>query len=560
MSLSRFRAPRCFVACAALIAVLCSPGTALSNEAVEAATQAAGINEAHCADLYSLNIEQSAETYPKVSEAWKRVSQVYDRTSEPYLLYWRGVLAQCLGQAELAVNDFQAFVQSQDGLGLFASLVRKAKTRLRRLGGQVKAGQGAAASWFRSPDVLEVRLSYRGGGGVRFLDCLDEVGEPGRIENTACLGSLYHKDVKAPGISPVGLELAFDLYPLSAASFLGLGARALVDIAVPTYEYCGKPVGGSEGGQQGGAGNSQGYTCTDQRSARPAQGVDFHGHAPGPVTQVYVGPVIRLKNSVASGGRGAEVRIEPRFAMGFGRFAPWAGSPKYHNTVGFLDAGSYAMRHFGGSLALSTAVELGSSTIVTLSGEVAVYAPVGVEGTPRVTDPQPVLQEWTLSGASDGAPVTVVEEVQVVPEVWQSRRMYASGRAGLLVPHEKANIAIGPFFQTAFHSAQVVYIDHETNSWNAGAFRYLRPYRYESLLGHPMLDTHFQVAQNVRPPGSNGTDPATGEDNVAIANPGNPQSEVQEEGFARKLHSTRRNDLYFLVGLEVRFGVRPRRK
>jgi len=545
MPLSHLKFVGRYLALVGAALLLLSPGPVWANEAVDAATQAAGINEAHCADLHSLNIEQSADSYPKVSEAWGRVSQVYEKSGEPYLLYWRGVLAQCLGQSELAINDFQSFVQSQEGLGLFASLVRKAKTRLRRLGSQASAGQGAAANWLRLRDLLEVRISYRGGGGLRSLACIDPVGSPGqggRVENTACVGSPNRKTVQVPGITPLGVEVGLDLFPVRKASFLGLGARLLLDLAVPSYEYCGQEL---SGGSDGGATDSPStYSCTP---THPLPGVDFHGHAPGPITQVYLGPALRVLSSVASGVRAGEWRIEPRFAMAFGRFAPWAGSPKYHNDednpVGFLDAGSYALRHFGASLAMSGSVELGAQAIFSVGGEIAVYAPAGADGTPRIADAQPVLKEWFIDDLAAASPVTVVEEVRVMPDVWQSHRLYASGRAALLVPHQKANIAIGPFFQTVFHSSQVVYIDHGSNAWNAGSFQYLRPYRYEELLGHPLLNEHFRVAQG----------PSIEEG--APLNPGNPASEVQEEGFVRKVHSTRRSDLYFLLGVELRFGV-----
>ena len=38
-----------------------------------------------------------ASSVVSVSAVWEDVGRQYEASSEPYLLYWRGVLAQCLG-------------------------------------------------------------------------------------------------------------------------------------------------------------------------------------------------------------------------------------------------------------------------------------------------------------------------------------------------------------------------------------------------------------------------------------------------------------------------------
>ena len=54
-----------------------------------------------------------------VGEVWARLSEQYEKSGESYLLYWRGVLAQCMDQEDRALC----------GLAAFRSLMPRASVR-----------------------------------------------------------------------------------------------------------------------------------------------------------------------------------------------------------------------------------------------------------------------------------------------------------------------------------------------------------------------------------------------------------------------------------------------
>jgi hypothetical protein len=73
----------------------------------------------------------------EVTEVWQDVIASYEQTGATFLLYWRGVLGQCLGQAERAAKDLELFVALEEKEDTFATQVRDARTRLRRMGVEV---------------------------------------------------------------------------------------------------------------------------------------------------------------------------------------------------------------------------------------------------------------------------------------------------------------------------------------------------------------------------------------------------------------------------------------
>ncbi len=75
----------------------------------------------------------AAQSLARVGDVWARVSEAYERSKEPYLLYWRGVLGQCLNQDERAVADLEGFLAGVGDESTYTDLVRDATVRLRRL-------------------------------------------------------------------------------------------------------------------------------------------------------------------------------------------------------------------------------------------------------------------------------------------------------------------------------------------------------------------------------------------------------------------------------------------
>jgi hypothetical protein len=98
-----------------------------------AATEAHRVRDELCSDGALADTTTAAKSLAEVTEVWAAVSEQLDRSRKVYLLYWRGVLAQCLSQEDRAISDLTKFVDSQDGRSLWESLVADARLRLQRL-------------------------------------------------------------------------------------------------------------------------------------------------------------------------------------------------------------------------------------------------------------------------------------------------------------------------------------------------------------------------------------------------------------------------------------------
>lgn len=114
----------------------------------------------HCADVAAREANLVASSVVTVSAVWQEVGRQYEASSEPYLLYWRGVLAQCLGFDELATTDLGRFEEEEASSAAHAGLVQDARRRLRRLG-------TASRPTFPAPGAAQITvLSLLGSGGV----------------------------------------------------------------------------------------------------------------------------------------------------------------------------------------------------------------------------------------------------------------------------------------------------------------------------------------------------------------------------------------------------------
>ena len=107
-----------------------------------------------------------------MGEAWATVSRSYSQAPEPYLLYWRGILAQCLGQTERAIQDLRSFHDRNATDPDLRSLATDARRRLRTLGVNLKKppAQPRTAGAALAPTGLGIATGI--GWGGYYLDTL----------------------------------------------------------------------------------------------------------------------------------------------------------------------------------------------------------------------------------------------------------------------------------------------------------------------------------------------------------------------------------------------------
>lgn len=440
----------------ACLACLLLPALAAAQDgAMDLAMEADSVNQEHCADLYSSQVGQAASSTLAVAEVWGRLSEVYEATQAPYLLYWRGVLAQCLGRDEAAAEDLNAFVESQAGQTMFDDLVRKAKARLRRLGGSSNVGQGASAAYLRSAPVLEVELGYAAGSGLHELSCTDTRDF---AINGRCAGLDGWRSHVGPAAALVGFTGRVDVFPNRA---FGVGARVALD-----------------------AGPSGGLT----------------GHAPAPALLVAVGPQVRLLTSVSSGARAGWFRVELRLALSVTQLAPIAGLNKFADLQGFLDAGTWSLRHLGPAAWVHGAVELSPSVIFTVGGHAAWFIPGADPWSEQLDVGASRDIRWELSENPDADSAVRSEDVQHQPDLLRSSQLRGGLRFGLLFATPGRSLALGPFLSADLNRAAIVFPDDADDEW-------------------------------------------CGSEACTLPN-------IEE----RKVYSTQRHDVLVRVGIEVRFG------
>ncbi len=402
-----------------LATALSAASASAADPAVEAAVLADDVVQAHCASLYDTPVDRAASATMAIAGALARVDDVHAQTGATYLLYWRGVLSHCLGRDEAALEDLTAFVKSQEGANAFPSLVRQARTRIRRLGDRARLGQGAAGAMLTRGARLEVDASWSAGSGVHELVCTD--ADDWGTANSTCVGAEDHFAAYAAAFVPARVGLRIDGFP---ARGFGLGGRLLLALPAPS----GLP----------------------------------DGRSPGPTLQVEVGPQLRLVDSVGSGRRPGWLRVELRFAASLARLSPLAGTTKYPGvTGGYLDAGSWLLVQPGFAARLEGALELSPRVALLLSGRFAWYAPLPGAAAPRVVEPS----EVDLL-APDGTMRT--ERVEILPDPIRSSQLSAGGRVGLAFP-VGPELAVGPFLAVDWLRAGLVFPNSEADCWLVGS-------------------------------------------------------------------------------------------
>ena len=261
----------------ALSLVPCSLGVARAGEAEDAALATHAVRQKYCAEAATEKNTAVAKALAEIMPVFVQVSEVYDATQEEFLLYWRGVLQECIGKEELAQQDLQAFIASK-AAGAFPDLATDASRRLRRMrrlaargAGRLSRGQdaplfllgvGAGMSRLVVPEVSEfnyflaqIDLSVRLVGPLRAVvhgrfsisESYDEAGVwQGEGEGARSVLALFGAgvEVRIPGPVSPRFGALFQLAPNPESEEFGgaedeygggvlVGAAGLVGVDIP---------------------------------------------------------------------------------------------------------------------------------------------------------------------------------------------------------------------------------------------------------------------------------------------------------------------------------------
>ncbi len=186
------------------LALLLLPASALAGPAEEIATRAQHAHEAHCPEVAGTEDEgDAARAIVEVGGVWAELADVHDATGATWLLYWRGLLAQCIGQDARAVEALIGFVESGAEAEGMAAMVRNARKRLRRL-----APDYSPPKRQRSVPSAEVRGRVAGGVALAVGAAGAGVGSSvgfGTLSNThATLTGATHPAAEAESLVVTG--------------------------------------------------------------------------------------------------------------------------------------------------------------------------------------------------------------------------------------------------------------------------------------------------------------------------------------------------------------------
>ena len=217
---------------------LATPALA-ADRAEQAAVDAAEVHQRYCADTYNQDIGEAGSSIAAVSEIWASMSDLPESTGETGLLYWRGLLAECLSRSDHAVADLQRFVELHGGDPTWAQPVRDAERRLARLrGGPTPSNNKPEPSRLVAVGA-GIAAGVAGGvfGGLSGL----RAGHAAGFDETYHSGNLTTSQFAA--VDALGADAARDANALAAAgvaagitSIATLLSAALVPRASPQRE------------------------------------------------------------------------------------------------------------------------------------------------------------------------------------------------------------------------------------------------------------------------------------------------------------------------------------
>ncbi len=131
---------------------------ALAAAPTDVAIQAAEVHEELCADAAGNDISSAGSSIARVSGTWVEVSEAYEESKDQSLLYWRGLLALCIGRDDLGSADLEAFVATSGDDKALVGQVKDAKKRLRRV-----SAKSAPASTGPDPGGIALGVGLAGG-------------------------------------------------------------------------------------------------------------------------------------------------------------------------------------------------------------------------------------------------------------------------------------------------------------------------------------------------------------------------------------------------------------
>ena len=192
-----------------------------SEDAEAVAAEAEQVMQQNCSDAAGDDTTLAAQSVARVSEVWARVSATLEATRKIYLLYWRGVLAQCLDQEARALEDLQAFLSARGESTIWASLVANAERRVGRLERKLGRARGPA------PAVGPVLGAVALGGASGAFAALSGWQWAQAEAQGQALYSGAHIGPNAPAFYAEGDQLADRSRAFLGAS-VGTGAAAVV--------------------------------------------------------------------------------------------------------------------------------------------------------------------------------------------------------------------------------------------------------------------------------------------------------------------------------------------
>ncbi len=126
---------------------------------------AAAVVERQCDEIGGRSVLAAAEALTDIGAVWGQVAASFAEHRTPYLLYWRGVLGQCLAQDGRALSDLLDFVRlAEDDPGQ-SSLVQDARRRVRLIRRGVPLAWQAAAEGDSGRPQRAAGLGLLVGGG-----------------------------------------------------------------------------------------------------------------------------------------------------------------------------------------------------------------------------------------------------------------------------------------------------------------------------------------------------------------------------------------------------------
>jgi hypothetical protein len=197
------------------------------------ALEASDVQNKHCADAYGRDTTRALQSIATVAEVWARVSEQYEKSGETFLLYWRGVLAQCMDQEERGLTDLKGFVAESGSSTLWVALVKDANRRIRQL--ERKTGISSARPTPLAPDEARAAAGVILGGslaagsalsgvvaGIRWQEALDRAGDIYTVEVDNLEDNTLFKEGRTN--SQQGIALG--------AASIAMGAGALVSFII----------------------------------------------------------------------------------------------------------------------------------------------------------------------------------------------------------------------------------------------------------------------------------------------------------------------------------------